>query len=102
MPITGDVYEFTEVNVNNAPNTAGVYALYDNGTTTYIGRAQGGYTTIRTRLQSHKSGREGRCTQAATHYKRETCSNPVTREKELLQEYVNTHGKLPRCNNVMP
>lgn len=102
MSIAGEQYEFTEKNVNNAPDGAGVYQLIQDGTTIYFGRALGGSTTIRTRLQDHYAGREGRCTKQATHYKREACSNPATREKELLQEYKNHYSKLPRCNEVMP
>lgn len=102
MGIVGDQYEFTQSNVDSAPDKTGVYQLIQNGTTIYFGRAMGGSTTIRTRLQDHYAGREGRCTQQATHYRREPCSNPAAREKELLREYVNAYGRLPRCNDVMP
>jgi hypothetical protein len=102
MPITGELYTFSDENLSNAPDVAGVYALYSGDGLIYIGRAQGGSTTIRSRLKDHKAGRDGRCTQSADSYKRETCSNPALRERELLQEYKNTYGKLPRCNEVMP
>lgn len=103
MPITGDLYNFTEDNVNGAPQSAGVYALYDAyKQLVYIGRAKGGTTTIRSRLQDHKAGREGLCTQSASYYRREVCSNPVAREAELLMEYKRLNGRLPRCNDVMP
>lgn len=100
MPMTGDVYPFTAQNVNNAPATAGVYALFINNVLIYIGRALGVTTTIRSRLQCHYCGSEGPCTQAATHYMRESCSNPATREKELLDEYLRLYGRLPKCNEV--
>lgn len=102
MPISGELYSFTDKNLDNAPDVAGVYALYDGNLLIYIGRAQGGQTTIRTRLKDHKSGREGRGTQAASTYRREPCTNPVARERELLQEYQRQYGRLPRCNEVMP
>ncbi len=102
MPIQGDLYTFSKKNVDNAPDKAGVYALYQSDTTTYIGRAQGGSTTIRSRLQDHYAGRGGNCTKSATDYRRETSSNAASREKELLIEYKNKHGKLPKCNDVMP
>ena len=102
MSINGKRYAFTNENINNAPNSAGVYELYDGSMLTYIGRAQGGSVTIRTRLKDHKSGREGMCTKNATIYKREVTSSPVARERELLREYYHRHGKLPRCNDVMP
>ncbi len=102
MPITGDRYQTTDENVNAAPQVHGVYALYEGDITTYIGRAAGEGVTIRSRLQDHKAGREGPCTAAATHYRREELSRPMARERELLEEYRNRYGQLPRCNDVMP
>lgn len=101
MAISGDRYSFTQENVDKSPTTAGVYALYDDGETIYIGKGDG-ENGIRERLQSHKRGDEGSCTQNASHYRRETCTNPRTRERELLQEYQSANGRLPRCNEVMP
>ena len=66
MPIDSERYEFTDENVAEAPAKHGVYQLEENGTITYIGRASGTGVTIRSRLQSHKSGAEGRCTAIAT------------------------------------
>lgn len=97
--IDGKTYSFTKENVDGAPETAGVYALYQNGTLIYYGRAQGGSVTIRSRLQSHQRGDEGACTKKATDYKRETLTNPVTAEKELLEHYEKQNGKLPSCNS---
>ena len=103
MPIGGKKYKFTKENVDNAPDEHGVYILYDNSTLIYIGRAAGEGVTIRSRLQSHKSGNEGACTTNASHYKREITSSPIGREKELVQEYKDSHnGELPRCNDVDP
>ena len=102
MPISGEQYTFSDENVSKAPDSAGVYALYQGSVCTYVGRAQGGSTTIRTRLKDHKSGREGRCTQVADKYMREVTSSPVTRERELLEEFKRNTGRLPRCNSVMP
>lgn len=102
MPITGDKYPFTDKNVNVAPLAHGVYTLYEGDVTIYIGRAAGEGVTIRSRLQDHKSGRDGPCTKGATYYRREETSRPVAREKELLEEFLNRYGRLPRCNDVMP
>ena len=90
-------YPLTQQNVDSSPNNIGVYELYDGETIIYIGRASG-TDTIRKRLQSHKRGDEGACTQRATNYRREICNNPISRETELLEEYKRIHGKLPRCN----
>jgi hypothetical protein len=98
MPISGDRYAFTEKNVNNAPDEHGVYALYDGDILIYYGRASGDGVTICSRLQSHFRGDEGPCTQGATHYRREVTESPKHREKELLDEFEATFGRLPRCN----
>ena len=102
MSISGKLFSFTENNVNRAPAEHGVYQLYKDGVTIYIGRAAGEGVTIRSRLQSHFRGDEGSCTKAATDYKREVTSKPVSRERELIDEYENKYGKLPRCNDVRP
>ncbi len=102
MTIQSDLYDFSYDNINSAPITAGVYQLEDSGTIIYIGRALGNSTTIRSRLQDHKSGREGSCTQYATHYRREKTANgndAARREVELLREYKARYGRLPRCND---
>ena len=101
MPISGNKYAFTQGNVDKSPTDDGVYALYDKNVTIYIGKGDG-VNGIRARLQAHKRGDEGKCTQGASEYRREVYNNPVTRERELLQEYKATHGVLPRCNEVMP
>ncbi len=101
MALSGDRYDFTQENVDKSPTESGVYALYDASVTIYIGKGDG-ENGIRARLQSHKRGDMGSCTENASHYRREVCSNPKTRERELLQEYVAANGARPRCNDVMP
>ena len=98
MTITGDRYEFTQNNVDLAPEMHGVYALLDGQSTIYIGKA----TSIRERLQAHKRGSQGTCTANATHYRRELTTNEDSRERELLAEYQRANGRLPQCNDVMP
>lgn len=93
MPISGIKYGFTSSNVQNAPDRQGVYGLY-LGDTIYYGRG----TSIRDRLRSHHSGTEGRCTQSANLFNWEETSRPMSREKELLEEYERQHGRLPQCN----
>lgn len=99
MPISGKFYAFNKQNVDNSPSKPGVYALYRDRKLTYIGKAS---YPIRSRLQDHYAGRDGQCTMASTQYKREISSNPATRERELLQEYLQQYGSLPLCNDVMP
>lgn len=89
---------FSKENIDSAPTSHGVYALYQNGVLTYYGRASGDGVTIRSRLQAHHRGDEGRCTQQATAYQREVTEGPIRRESELLEEYRKAHGRLPQCN----
>ena len=98
MSISGELYGLSLENVNIAPAQHGVYALYQDGVTSYIGRAAGEGVTIRSRLQSHFHGHEGACTASATAYRREVMSSPVLREQELLDQYEEEYGELPRCN----
>ena len=98
MTIAADKIQFTDANIKEAPAEAGVYVLYEGETIIYFGRAQGGDVTIRSRLEDHEAGREGPCTKNATAFKVEMTSSAVEREKELLEEYKNAHGSLPRCN----
>ena len=102
MPINSDRYAFTPENIELAPNDAGVYQLEDAGGITYIGRAAGRTVTIHSRLRDHQSGREGPCTQVATHYRREVTNQAADREEKLLEEHLRQHRRLPRCNDVMP
>ena len=101
MALSGDKYPFTPDNIGKSPTGHGVYALYEENAIIYIGKGDG-EKGIRARLQAHKSGLEGSCTENATHYRRVVCPDPTTSERELLQEYKNANGKLPRCNDVMP
>ncbi|MDE2103962.1 MAG: hypothetical protein KGL39_42390 [Patescibacteria group bacterium] len=102
MPISGDQYEFSDDNIDKSPDKHGVYALFDGSELIYYGRADGKGVTIRSRLRDHKDGREGKCTEKATLYKREVTNDAADREVELLKEYKQRHKKLPRCNEVMP
>jgi len=92
------MWSFTSSVVSGAPAERGVYALFDGPELIYIGRADGLGVTIRSRLQSHLRGDEGRCTQQATQYTWEVCPAPSLREAELLAEYRAQTGSLPRCN----
>ena len=83
MLIKGKPYTFSEENIERAPDTSGVYILYKHKQLIYIGKAKGGTETIRSRLQDHKDGKEGRSTQLADSYSREICSNPEKKESYL-------------------
>ena len=98
MPLGGPIYPFTVVLIGSSPNAAGVYGLWENEELIYIGRADGGRSTVRGRLVAHYAGEHDPWTQRATHYRWELCASPLARELELLQEYEASFRRLPRCN----
>ena len=95
MPISSAKYDFSASNIERTPDRQGVYGLYQGGDTIYFGRG----TSIRDRLRSHHRGTEGRCTQSASLFNWEETGRPISREKDLLEEYQRQHGRLPRCND---
>jgi hypothetical protein len=91
---------FSAINVGFAPQRYGVYFLYDYRELIYVGRALG--VTIRERLSRHLRGDEGPSTQSATHFTYLEHAYPAEAERVYLLEFRRTHGRLPRCNQVMP
>ena len=66
----------------------GVYAIYNARAWIYIGRGD-----IRQRLLDHLDGDvPGINTHAPTHFRAEVTDDSITREKQLLREYM------PACN----
>jgi hypothetical protein len=93
MPIASPRYAFNATMVSGAPPDPGVFALWESAELIYYGRAH----SIQSRLQEHLV-RGDACTARATHYGWEISSNPSVREADLLREYRQAHGRLPRCN----
>ena len=100
MPITSTKHQFNESNIDTyAPDGPGVYGLYESiFTPIYIGSSE---ENIKSRLKSHLSGAEGKCTKEAEYFNTELHDNPKQREKELLEEHNKVCGKLPKCNDVL-
>jgi hypothetical protein len=71
-----------------------VYALYDERKTLiFLGEAAGRHS-IRARLRGHLDAEP----RGATRYKREACTTPESRLKDLLREHAREHGGPPRGN----
>ncbi len=98
MPLGGKLFIASKVNLDCTPEAPGVYALYMDGRMIYIGRADGGSITIKSRLADHKHGHDGPCTQLFTHYTREVTMKVTARYNELLENYSRKFGTLPECN----
>lgn len=96
MPIRGKKRRFTNTNISNAPNCDGVYGIYRYEELIYIGKGEG-KNGIKSRLQAAK--RESRGRGNATSLQFERSRNPSAREKQLLEQYEELHGKLPRYND---
>ena len=80
-------YPFTEENVTKAPIEEGVYGIMtSDDKMIYIGQGK-----LRNRLTTHYNNQDpaDACIRkySPTHYYREVCSNPESREKELLSTY---------------
>lgn len=87
-------YRFSRVVIAGAPAEPGVYTLWQGEEIIYYGRAQG-QATIRSRLLDHLHAGVG-----ATHYGWEISRDPAAREGELLREYRQAFGRLPRLNEA--
>lgn len=86
MKKLGRKWAFKPSMVADAPDTAGVYALWDGDTLLHVGHASGGDDTLRARLTGHLEQGPGGCGAAPTHYSWEICANPRARHAEVLAE----------------
>lgn len=75
-----------------APDTPGVYELWDDEELLYVGATHGG--TLREELvhELYELDRD------ATHFSWEISFSPNARERELLAEYEAEHHQLPKLN----
>ena len=97
MPIRGKKQRFTDNNISNSPTDGGVYVLSRHGEDIYIGKGEGG-SGIKSRLQVAKRG-DTRGVKTATSFQTERSKDPSKREKQLLEQYKEKHGRLPRHND---
>ncbi len=101
MPIEAKLFRFNFDTIIIAPDSKGVYALYnDTMETIYIGKALG-EDSIKSQLQKHKIGKKGLCSKHAVFFNWEICRNPSKREEELLQEHQLVYDSFPLCNRII-
>jgi len=98
MPLGEKLFTASKSNLESTPDAAGVYVLYQDGRIIYIGRADGGSETIKSRLADHKRGHDGPCTQLFTHYTREVTMKVTCRYNEIIEHHERKFGMLPECN----
>jgi len=88
----GRKWAFTASMVADAPEHAGLYALWRDDRLVFLGRADGGSDTIRARLAAHLERalrdheRPGERERAPTHYSWEITTEPRLREAQAMAE----------------
>lgn len=87
MSLQKHKWRFIRSLVEDAPETRGLYVLWENERLICIGRADGtDGSTIRSQLLAHIQGDTGSESRHATHYSWEICRDPVSREAEVMRE----------------
>jgi hypothetical protein len=93
VAINQRLYRFDAAILQGAPANAGVYALWQDGEMIYLGHSG----SIKASLLVHLERRTP-CTSRAGYYSWELSLRPAARETELLEEFRQRYGRLPRCN----
>jgi hypothetical protein len=97
MPIKGERHRFTTWQISGAPQTRGVYVLWEKNEPIYVGATRG-EANLRWCLQEHYARRVQ--PHDATWFSCEICPDPAAREAELLAEFRIANSRLPRCNQT--
>lgn len=98
MSIRFQSLPFTPSLIEAAPDTVGVFALWQNGGVIYLGKASEGGATIRQalagQLQARRWSMSGplRCSW-------EVADDPDRRHSELLREFETAHHCVPLWND---
>jgi len=95
-------FPFTESLISAAPDTTGVYALWQNGGVIYLGKASAGAATIRKALSAQLDARKWNDTPAEMRVTRcswEVVDDADKRHTELLHEFEAAHRCLPLWND---
>ena len=96
MPISGKMYVWGDM-AKHIPEGPGVYALYNEvKIPIYIGESTNLREKFTHYLETNFSNDARK--RETTYYKREFTSMQEDRMKELLNEYRQKHGKIPKCN----
>jgi hypothetical protein len=93
---------FTPSLISAAPDTTGVFALWQNGGVIYLGKASTGGATIRKALSEQFEGRKWNDTAAEMRVTRvswEVAEDADQRHSELLHEFESAHRCLPLWND---
>ena len=100
MSIKSQSLPFTEPLIDAAPDTTGVFALWQDGGVIYLGKASANGATIRKALGAQMEARQSNHITCKTlRVSWEVAENPDRRHDELLQEFEAAHHCLPLWND---
>ena len=98
MSIRFQSLPFTPSLVEAAPDTVGVFALWQNGGVIYLGKASHGAATIRSALAGQLQARRWSAT-GQLRCSWEVAEDPDRRHRELLREFETAHHCVPLWND---
>jgi hypothetical protein len=90
---------FTASLIEAAPNTTGVFALWQDGGVIYLGKASVGDATIRNALSGQLQARLSNQTSSGVRVSWEIADDADQRHRELLHEFEAAHRCLPLWND---
>ena len=102
MSIKFQSLPFTRSLIEAAPDTTGVFALWQNGGVIYLGKASAGSATIRKALSEQFDARRwsgGEVELRAMRCSWEVVDDPDRRHSELLHEFEAAHRCVPLWND---
>jgi hypothetical protein len=98
MSIKSQSLPFTPSLIEAAPDTVGVFALWQDGGVIYLGKASGGSATIRKALAEQLRARQW-SSHAGLRCSWEVADDPDRRHSELLREFEAAHHCAPLWND---
>lgn len=98
MSIKSQSLPFTPSLIEAAPDTVGVFALWQDGGVIYLGKASGGSATIRKALAEQLGARQW-SSHAGLRCSWEVADDPDRRHSELLREFEAAHHCAPLWND---
>ena len=98
MSIKFQSLPFIESLLEAAPDTTGVFALWQDGGVIYLGKASAGAATIRKALSEQFYARKWSGL-VATRCSWEVAEDPDRRHSELLREFEAAHRCVPLWND---
>src|SRR2546422_3519308 len=82
-----------------APDTPGVFELWDDDEVVFVGATKGRNEGVRSTLRAELIHRLLEDASEATHFSWEITYEPAARERELLAEFEREHHRPPRFNS---